>query len=143
MRKLWHTLLITSIFAALLVPIQAFAQTELVGYIDVDVPFQFYAGDTLFPAGTYSITSVMEDPGTLLIQGPHDRVEALLLTEPTRGETPASQANLVFNKVGNHEFLSQVWDEGALTGFRIIEPRLEQRYEHSGMSSKSKFSQRF
>ena len=137
MRKLWHSLLIASIFTALLTAIPLFAQSELPGPIDADIPFQFYAGDTLFPAGTYSITSVAEDPGGLLIRGPKDRVEAFLLTEPTRGETPAAQANLVFDRVGTHEFLSQVWDVGALTGFRIIEPRFERRLEHSGLSKKS------
>lgn len=137
MKKINYQVLIASLLFFVLAPLTAFAQGWLESGLDVDIPFQFYAGDTLLPAGTYTITTVDDDPVVLRMRDASGRTEVLLLTEPTEGETPAAQANLVFNKVGNHEFLSQVWGEGVLTGYNIVEPRLEQRLKQKGMSSNS------
>ena len=75
----------------------------------VDVPFAFSAGGMYLPAGQYRI-SHPGDPYFLLIEKDDGRARALIYVQPSASNSSES-TKLVFNKYGDHYFLSQVWTE--------------------------------
>ncbi|PYT32857.1 MAG: hypothetical protein DMG58_09225 [Acidobacteria bacterium] len=75
----------------------------------LQVPFDFMAGNHQFPAGGYTITSDAS-AGTVLVRSQGEGPAAFIITYPA-GENK-EQVRLVFNRYGDHYFLSQVWPAG-------------------------------
>jgi hypothetical protein len=75
----------------------------------VDIPFAFVAGGVALPAGQYYI-SHPGDPYFVVIEKDDGRARALVYVHPSATNFSES-TKLVFNKYGNHHFLSQVWTE--------------------------------
>jgi hypothetical protein len=77
----------------------------------VKVPFAFYAGRTLMPAGTY-LMSLGNDPfatGKILrIQNQDGTIFEQVNTIRTDGNSAASNIQVFFTKYGDTHFLSQV-----------------------------------
>ena len=70
------------------------------------VPFDFYIGDRLAPAGEYSVRSLNDDESALRIS--NGRQGASVLTN-SASETGKRRPRLVFHKYGNQYFLRAVW----------------------------------
>jgi len=91
----------------------------------LQVPFDFMAGSHQFPAGAYSIKSDAS-AGTVLIRSEGGGPAAFILTYPAGENTEQVRARLVFNRYGNHYFLSQVWPAGvAGRGFSKSQQEVE------------------
>ena len=125
MRKTIYQLLVASLFVVVLAPVAAFAQLE--NPMEADVPFQFQAGRTVFPAGKYWIQRVdTGDPWTLTISSPNGKDRAILDALPINsvGIVP-SKSSLDFDKVGNKEILTEIWVAGTDQGYRVMEPKFD------------------
>jgi hypothetical protein len=133
MNRLLTKALLASLFFVLATGTAAFAQ--LSGNMEISIPFKFYAGNTLLPAGKYTVRVVdMDDPLTLTLRNADDTVEVFLGTDSvTRADTPR-EAAFDFQKLGNKEFLSAIWVEGQTAGYQLEEPRLERKLEKAGMN---------
>jgi hypothetical protein len=124
-RKTIYQLLVASLFVVALAPMAAFAQLE--DPMEADVPFQFQAGRTVFPAGKYWIERVETgDPWTLAISSPDGKNRAIIGALPINsvGMVP-SKSSLDFDKVGNNEILTEIWVAGTDQGYRLLEPRFK------------------
>ena len=114
----------------------------LTGTLEVKVPFTFVVQNTTLPAGTYRIsTPDLSAPEVLKIQRQGSTSSVFVLTE--LAERPAGQqpkAELVFNKMGNTEFLTQVWSDESGQGNLIPEPKLHMQVSHQTMDMKSSHS---
>ena len=120
MRKTAYQLLIASLFVALLTPLAAWAQSE--DHLKVDVPFQFLAGDTVFPAGIYKIEQVdFRAPDVVLIRGINNDSEAMVPALPAESSTVNAKSSLDFNKVNGQEVLSRIWVGGEQQGYQLLE----------------------
>ncbi len=94
--------------------------------IRVTVPFQFRVGKTLLPAGSYLIQSADDYfPNLLVIRNENGSptIETLTKTLSAKVGTPV-HSELVFEKVGKQEYLSQVWEGGSRIGDGVSEPAL-------------------
>ena len=85
------------------------------------VAFAFHVGDKLFPAGAYRVTSRGPAGSVLVIRGENGGGSSILpvATRLARQERPdhPTSGNLVFDRVGDERFLSEVWlpdDDGYL-----------------------------
>ena len=148
MNKLLSKALVASMFFVLATGTTAFAQfpgsTESAPAfehgLDVNIPFAFYAGNTLLPAGEYAIrragTEAPDPSELLLIRNANHTVEVLLITAVTTRNAAISEASVDFDRVGNKEFLSTIWEGGRLTGFQLEKARLERRLEKVGKKEK-------
>ena len=77
-----------------------------------DIPFAFMAGDTMLPAGTYSITEAT--PGVLQIRNEKFGSEAAFVqARSLETMKPQDSGKLVFNRYGDTYFLNQVWSDVA------------------------------
>jgi hypothetical protein len=100
----------------------AYAQSINVGS---KVPFDFVVGKQVLPAGEYSLQSVEPTPGVLTIRNTEARAFGLTMTHPCEKLNPAKKTVLVFHRLGDQYFLSEVWVEGNTRGITIPQSPLE------------------
>lgn len=126
MKKGTYQLLFVSLFIFMLAPIAAFAQIDSSSSLSADIPFEFQAGQSKFPAGDYTITPVDDrDPYTLIIRKVDGGAEAMVSAEPinTPGNMTPSQSSLDFDKVAGKDVLTEIWVAGTDQGYRVEEPK--------------------
>ena len=97
----------------------AFAQSR---EMQVSVPFQFYAGGKLMPAGLYFVRP-MDTGGSILRVFDNGGHTALLLTVPTGNKLGSSR--WVFTRYGELSFLSELHWRGYDAGREIAKSALE------------------
>lgn len=104
--------------------INASAQSR--GAIEVQIPFDFVAGETRLPAGTYTVKRISRgDEKSLLVRSLDNQLTALISTNAVEASTEQAEARLVFHKYGDQYFLSQVWNAGSLAGRELPQSKAE------------------
>ena len=114
------------------------AQISTVPGIQVNVPFAFQVGDTTLPAGKYEIKAVGDnEPNVLEIRNDNGGKSIVFETQDAqkREDEVAKTTELVFDKVGDQYFLSQVWVAGTPTGSELAKSKMEKSLEDSGSQS--------
>jgi len=113
------------------------AHAQIVGDLDVDVPFQFHAGNSKLPAGKYRIHMLDNSDLMLMeISSADGSTSALFEVQPTEASSAPAQSELIFNKYGNRYFLAKLFDEGNQRGNQVVESRYEKR-----ISQENKFAE--
>jgi hypothetical protein len=126
-RKYWQllSLVIAMVFGLSIHPAKAHAQ--IIGELEVNIPFQFYAGDAKLPAGKYVVRMLDNtDLKVMEISSADDSASALFAVGDTEGPAPR-KSELIFNKYGNRYFLTKVFDEGNSEGSVVSESQYEKR----------------
>jgi hypothetical protein len=104
------------------------AHAQIVGDLEVDIPFQFHAGDAKFPAGKYVVRMLdKSDRGVMEISSADGSTSALFEVGDADANTAPAKSELVFNKYGSRYFLTKVFDEGNPYGSSVVESRYEKR----------------
>jgi hypothetical protein len=100
-------------------------QAQTGSRIDVNIPFNFTAGESSLPAGSYSVKLISEN--MLLVRSTDGKKNVLLLarqSEPLRTEKPS---RIIFNRYGDRYFLSQAWVDGEGVGTHLNPSRAERQ----------------
>jgi hypothetical protein len=121
-----------SILAALAVLLMATAAHAQQTKVTATVPFNFIAGDRVYPAGDYSISS----NGSLLKITNDERSEMMLSHsfEIPRG---SEDTKLVFDSRGGNYFLRQIWVAGSSIGRELPRSHTEARLAQNHLKSES------
>jgi hypothetical protein len=95
----------------LLAAVSVYVQADDRPLLTATVPFAFTVQNIDLPAGTYTI-SVLPPYNMIRVQSATGKSVALTnaLASPSR---PSKQAKLVFHRIGGHNFLTQVWEQGS------------------------------
>ncbi len=88
-----------------------------------DVPFNFVANDQAYEAGKYTL-SAMGSP-TIVIHDEETSDTKITLSQTVSKMRPAQKSVLVFHRVGDQYFLSQIWVAGRTEGRQLPESKLE------------------
>jgi hypothetical protein len=104
--------------------------------VEADIPYSFVVRDTTLPAGKYTI-KVLDDTDlhVLEIRTASGHTPVLFETESAQADRTPRQTELVFDKLGDQYFLSQIWLSGSNTGAQVEKSKMEQRLEANGMNS--------
>jgi len=87
------------------------------------IPFRFYVGGNELPSGSYTIRSVnATEDSALEIQSADGKVAALFETERSDISASMNGNELVFNKIGDNYFLSQIVDADKGTAAEVFNP---------------------
>jgi hypothetical protein len=114
------------VFALALYPSKAHAQ--IVGDLEVNIPFQFHAGNTKLPPGKYFIHTLDDADQTVMeISSADESTSALFEVQPAQANSAPVKSELVFNKYGNRYFLAELFQEGNPNGSKAVESRYEKR----------------
>ena len=104
------------------------AQAQIVGNLEVDIPFQFHAGNAKLPPGKYTIRMLENTDLTVMeIISVDNSTSALFEVGRSQASSAPAKSELIFNKYGNRYFLAKVFDEGNPTGSQVLESRYEKR----------------
>jgi|SRR5215470_2548410 len=101
-----------------------YAQFSLANHIEANVPFDFMVGDTLFPAGQYTVGPIAEQT-TLVIKSVKDTRSKFMISQAAVANKPQETSKLVFHKYGDRYILSQIWVQGESRGRELPRTRLE------------------
>jgi hypothetical protein len=96
----------------------------------VTVPFDFLVSTQHLAAGTYDVTTNL-DQGTVLIRGEDNGSAKFAITIATEVGKTQEQAKLVFNRYGERYFLRQVWAPGMDRGRELTASKAEQEFARS------------
>ena len=99
------------------------AYAKSVDGMKAQIPFDFYVGDRLIPAGEHSIKSLTEDEAALRI-GNGKAVAVVLTNSASRRD--GGRPQLVFHRYGGQYFLNAVWGSGR-DGRTLRESKRERR----------------
>ena len=90
--------------------------------LKANVPFAFAIDSKQMPAGTYEVTRV-GDHATLIAKA--DGSNKVLGIYQYAGLTKADETKLVFDKIGDHYFLRQIWSSSSGQGLEVPVSKLE------------------
>jgi len=91
--------------------------------VKATVPFDFTVGNTLLPAGSYTIAA--EDTGVIKIRNTDGRIVLLSTTTPDGKEAKTDE--LVFNKYGDQYFLREILCASADMNMAVPASKQEKR----------------
>jgi len=99
--------------------------------LSANVPFAFNIGDKQVAAGTYAVREM--DRATLIQS--KDGATSVMGLYNYAGPSKADETKLVFNKVGDHYFLAQIWTSARGQGLAVPQSKLEKelRASNSGL----------
>jgi len=125
----WHQLL--SFFIGLICALTihpAKVHAQITGELEVNIPFQFYAGSTKLPAGDYVVHMLdQSDLKIMEISNADGSTSALFEVEDAQSNSEPRKSELIFNKYGNRYFLARIFDEGNPDGSKVPESQYEKR----------------
>ena len=114
--------LMTLIVALTIAAPTVHAQTILTA----NVPFAFTVGQNQLPAGSYAVKEV-GDRATLIQS--KDGNERVLGIYQYAGPAKPHETKLVFNKIGDHYFLCQIWTSVRGQGLQVPPSNLEKEMQ--------------
>jgi len=135
-RKITKPYQLLSFFIALVCALTihpAKAHAQIIGELEVTIPFQFYAGTAKLPAGKY-IVHMMENSNLRImeISSADGGTSALFPVGDTRVNSAPRTGELIFNKYGDVYFLTRVFDQGNSDGSEVIKSQYEKRVSQAG-----------
>jgi hypothetical protein len=123
--------LLLSLFIALVLGLTVYstkAQAQIIGDMEADIPFQFHAGNTKFPAGKYIIHLLdNSDQAVMEIRSADGTSSTLFDVRPAVANAEPAKSELIFNKYGDRYFLTKLFEEGVADGSDVLESRYEKR----------------
>jgi hypothetical protein len=107
--------------------------------IEVNIPFAFIVRDTTLPAGKYMIKTAddYDNLNVLEIRSMNGKTAAIFDadTVPVEANRRPSKNELIFDKVGDKYFLSQIFVDGDASGNQLIKSRMQQKLEGGGLKA--------
>ena len=110
-------------FGVFLTLIVGSVQAQTGHKIEVNVPFDFTAGETSLRAGVYTVNLISGN--TLLVRSRDGKKSVLLLARQAKHVGTRKPARIIFNRYGDRYFISQTFLSGADPGCQIDPSRAE------------------
>jgi len=134
--------IVQKLFSLLVLPVLVLtifagkARAQIVGNLEVNVPFQFHAGNTKLPAGKYRI-HVLDgsDLSVMEIASVDGSTSALFEVRQSDANSAPAKSELIFNKYGNRYFLAKLFDEGNASGSKVVESRYEKQLSKAAVEA--------
>lgn len=112
------------------------AQIDGDNTIEAAIPYAFVVGNQTLPAGKYTIKVADDNNLNLFVVRSTDgRTAEFFQTHDVQANQTPRQTELVFNKIGDTYFLSQIWLTGSKLGVDLEKSKAEQKLEAGGMTS--------
>ncbi len=100
--------------------------------MSASVPFDFSVDGKYLPAGNYQVREISQSATLITSRDGHFNV---LGVYANAGPSQADETKLVFDKVGDHYFLRQIWTAARGQGLEIPESKLEKELEASNFGN--------
>jgi len=128
------SLFIALVFTLTIYPTKADAQ--IVGDLEVNIPFQFHAGNAKLPAGKYVIRMLDDSNLTVMeISSADGSTSALFEVQEAKANSTPAKGELIFNRYGDNYFLAKLFDEGNPSGSEVVKSGYEKRLRQEAMEA--------
>jgi hypothetical protein len=121
--------LITTVLLVAAVSISVHAQERQL--LTATIPFAFTAENSSLPAGTYTV-STLPPYNMIKVQSADGRKVAMIPAIPSPTSAESERTKLVFDRIGNQYFLSQVWEQGSKLRRDLRSGKLAEELAKSG-----------
>ena len=91
--------------------------------VQATIPFDFTVSGKVLPDGAYAVRRDISGPLKIVSLDGSNAVLALGMY--AQSNTPRKEATLVFDRIGDHYFLTQVWEPGSDAGVQIPRSKME------------------
>jgi hypothetical protein len=105
-----------SILIALTVLLMASVAQAQQTNVRAKVPFDFVVGNQAYPAGEYSLKSVLDNGKPIRVDNIQDSTSAIAMSTACTSANRSASTKLVFHRMGDEYFLYQIWEEGNTSG---------------------------
>jgi hypothetical protein len=114
------------------------AKAQIIGDLEVNVPFQFHVGNTKLPAGKYVIHMLDDsDLKVMEISSADGSTSALFEVQQAEANSTPAKSELIFNKYGNRYFLAELFEEGSSSGSEVLKSRYEKRVSQQAVEAQA------
>lgn len=110
---------------------------QITGHIEANIGHSFTVGEATLPPGKYDFKMVPHSDLTVMrVTSPDGNTAAEFLVREAKANDTPEHTRLIFERYGNEEFLSKVFEAGHQLGVAVVEPsreelRLEKRGQHA------------
>jgi len=108
---------------ALAMAMVATAYSQMAHRVEAKIPFEFAVSGKVLPDGAYVVTG--DTAGCLTIRSLDGGNAVLALATAARSNVPRTEATMVFDRIGDHYFLTQIWEPGSDGGVQIPRSKME------------------
>jgi hypothetical protein len=129
-----------SLFIALVLAITIYptkAHAQIIGDLEVNIPFQFHAGNAKLPPGKYVIHMLDNDFAVMEISSADGSTSALFQVNDAETNSEPAKTELIFNKYGNRYFLAKLFDEGNPSSSQVLESAYEKRISQAAQEAQA------
>ena len=100
--------------------------------LTADVPFAFTVGSNQLPAGAYDVAQVGDRATVIETKDGNTKVLGIYAYA---GPSKAGETKLVFDKIGDHYFLREIWTSSRGQGLAVPKSKLEKEIMASNRES--------
>ena len=97
--------------------------TQMTRRVEAKIPFEFVVSGKVLPDGAYVATRGTS--GLLTIRSLDGGNAVLAQATYARSNTPRKEATMVFDRVGDRYFLTQIWEPGNNAGVQLPRSKME------------------
>ena len=114
--------------------IVANAQVDSGVTIEADIPFAFVVGKTTLPAGRYELRALEQMQGVVTLQNVNGKNSVTAETENVQANVnqDVNKTEVIFDRIGDTYYLSQVWLAGTDNGSQFEVSREEKALADNG-----------
>ncbi len=119
-----HAAIIGIIFLLLSISVNAQSRSTM----KVNIPFRFIVAGDVFEAGDYTIERFNPQKRSMMIlKSVEGDIKKVFLTNSVKAEKIVETSNLVFTKIDDSYFLSQIWADSTNNGFELLKSKQERK----------------
>ena len=117
---------IASVMVLSMAIVAASARAQASSPLLANIPFPFVVGDKTLPEGEYRLERMpFGRPEVLLIRDKDGHALTVVMTMAVLAKDWQAESKLIFNRYGNHYFLSQIWTQGDNSGRELFKSQRE------------------
>lgn len=110
------------------------SKAQIINRIEANVNHSFIVANTTFPPGRYEFRILPDSDLTIMtVTSADGKHEAEFMVREAQANHTPQHSELIFNRYGDKEFLSKVFEQGSQIGSAVAEvPRQELRLQKKG-----------
>jgi hypothetical protein len=110
------------------------ARAQVLDTIVVDIPFEFTVRNTVLPAGEYTVKRLNPiNPSVMELLNSDGDAKVLFLVGSADTSTTPTKPELIFDRVGDRYFLSEIFESWDNVGVELQKTRTEHQLEEGAM----------
>jgi hypothetical protein len=128
-------MLLLALSSSLLMTLGAqLSNAQITNPIEAHINHKFTIGNTTFPPGQYTFRILQGgDMGAMVVKSADGNIAEEFLVRQADAPSIPKHSELVFNRYGDREILSKIFEQGRHSGVAVVEPsREELRLQQQG-----------